>query len=75
MDTMSDFDNSDIMVRSDNINPNQLRENKLVKSKNHLFSMTLSLIYLQGRIFTGETNLETRIMKTTSLEKRVFWNH
>ena len=47
MDMMSDFDNLDTMVGSDNINP--IEGELVVQLRNHLFKTTLSLIYIQGK--------------------------
>ena len=71
MDMMSDFDNSDVMVRSDNINP---IERELVLLKNHLFNMTLSLTYLLGKIFPMKMRLGIRIMEILFLDMGAFWN-
>ena len=64
MDMMSNFDNLDTMVGSDNINP--IEGELVVQLRNHLFKTTLSLIYIQGKIFFRERIQKRKLFKQHS---------
>ena len=62
MDMMSNFDNLDIMVGNENIDPIERELANVIE--NQQFNMTLSPISVQWINFTMKMNLEILIMKT-----------